>query len=146
MSTIQEAAANTVFRIANLYEQNCALKHGLPKVGGPDRIGFETAQPPENANVTTTEAIAAESTAIETPSPGGGAAAVPRSSLLRRAAPLLLASAVAAGVPAYLLWPAKQPTPPVTPPIEQPKDGDLLQWLQSQGRHLPQEGSLWQTK
>ena len=149
MSAIQTAAANTVLRIANLFEQNCALKHGLPKYGGPDRV--EDVPPSvvqtnsENVSVTKTETSTAE-TVRESPSPGEGAAAVTPSPLWRRAAPLLLASAaIGSSVPTYLLWRQQQPQPtPIVQPAEQDKDGDLLQWLQSQGKHLP-EGT-WQTK
>lgn len=151
MSAIQTAAANTVLRIANLFEQNCALKHGLPKVGGPDRV--EDQAPAvmqtnsENVSVTRTETTTAD-TVTDSPSPGEGAAAVTSSSLWRRAAPLLLTTFAAVGIPTYLLLTKQQPAAaPSTVPIIQPaenKDGDLLQWLQSQGKHLP-EGT-WQTK
>jgi len=150
VSAIQTAAANTVLRIANLFEQNCALKHGLPKSGGPDRI--EDAQPSvrqtnaENVSVTRTETTTAD-TVKESPSPGEGAAAVTSSSLWRRAAPLLLTAGAAAGIPTFLLWTKQQPAIPPTPAVQttqETKDGDLLQWLQSQGKHLP-EGT-WQTK
>lgn len=149
MSTIQQAAANQVLRIANLYEQNCALKHGLPKVGGPDHVDFTadetSAMERSTVAATTTETTAAIS-AQETPSPGGGAVAESGSSLLRRAAPFLVTAAVGSGVP-LAVWQYMKPadaTPPIVQPAS-PKDGDLLQYLQSNGYHLP-GGSQWQTK
>lgn len=142
MSAVQEAAANTVLRIANLFEQNCALKHGLPKVGGPDRID---AEPPAPQPINITNNIPAAPAAINPPSPGGGVAQQAEStSLLRRAAPYLLTGLLAGGVPtAAIAYLNKQPAA-VTIPTEQDKDGSLLQLLQDRGLHLP-EGT-WPTK
>ncbi len=145
MSAVSEAAANTVLRIANLFEQNCALKHGLPKVGGPDRIDkMESPQPPPVAPpaVNITNNIPAPPPAMESPSPSGSGVAG-QSSLWRRAAPFLItaaAGAAGAGVPLGVwsyLRSDSQPT------LQQ--DGDLLQELQRRGHHLP-EGTPWQTK
>ena len=147
MSAIQTAAANTVLRIANLFEQNAALKHGLPKVGGPDRIGEEPVSTTEKATISRIETTT-ESTVKETPSPGGGATASSQSSLLRRVAPFFLTGA-AAGIPSLLLLnkpvtPATTTPPPAVAPAEESKDGSLLQYLEDKGYHLP-GGTEWPT-
>lgn len=152
MTAIQQAAANTVLRIANLFEQNCALKHGLPKVGGPDRVGANIENNSEKVSVSRIETTT--DTVTDSPSPGEGAAAVSPnepSSLWRRAAPFLLTGA-AAGLPS--LWFARQAAttpqaipspPPAAATVESVQDGSLLQFLQDRGYHLP-GGEPWQTK
>lgn len=151
MSTIQTAAANIVFGIADQFRQKCSLVHGLPKVPILERIDDQPQATPENVTNSRSDTTTA-TTVSESPSPGdGGAVAVTSggsSPLWRRAAPLLITAGAAAGIPTYLLWNKQQAAAPQPTPIVQPtqetKDGDLLQWLQSQGKHLP-EGT-WQTK
>lgn len=140
MSAVQKAAANTALRIANLFVQNCALKHGLPKPDGPDLIGDEEPAPTPQPIIVNNN-IPAATAATSSPSPGT-AAAPAGSSLLRKAAPFLL-SAAGAGLPVggYALWQAMHPAPtvqPAEPSVITPSDGDLLQELQRQGRHLPE--------
>lgn len=146
MSTIQTAAANAMFGIVDQFRQNCSLKHGLPKMPVLERVGDEPMSTSEDVTISRTETT--ETTVKESPSPGDGAAAVAQGSPWVRAAPLLLTAAVAGGIPSYLLWnkqtPATAQPAPVVQPTQETKDGDLLQWLQSQGKHLP-EGT-WQTK
>lgn len=150
MSAVREAAANTVFRIANLFEQNCALKHGLPKVGGPDRIDaapIEKPQPVPPINITNNipaATAAAAPAADKSPSPGEGAAAVSQPSWLRRAAPFILTAAAGAGIPLVAGLATDNTPPPVVAPTEPTTDGSLLQHLEDQGYHLP-GGAPWQT-
>ena len=143
-ASVQEAVANEALELSWLFRQNAALKNGLP-----DCKKNTVTLPEQNANesisVTRTESTTAVEAANKSPSPGEGAAAEPKSSLLRRAAPLLLGTAIGAVPTTLLLWPKTQPPPAPTPQVEPVKDGDLLQWLQSQGRHLP-GGEQWQTK
>lgn len=154
MSAVKQAAANTVLRIANLFEQNCALKHGLPKVGGPDRVGADE-QPTPPAVVNITNEIPAATAANESPSPLGATEAVAAAgSLAGRAAPWLVAAALGGGgLAGYginaLLRDDPSPkvvaTPPIvapTAPPAAPLDGSLLQWLEDQGHHLP-GGESW---
>lgn len=154
MSAVKQAAANTVLRIANLFEQNCALKHGLPKVGGPDRIDAEEDEPKQSDPLADIAMVAvgklgnsspAATPATSSPSPGGGVAQQSESSLLGRAAPYLLAALGLAGAGGlgYVLAPSNETTI-IEQTTPQATDGSLLQTLQDRGLHLP-EGP-WQTK
>ena len=146
MSAVQQAAANTVLRIANLFEQNCAIKHGLPKVGGPDRIDADPATPPAPTPIHITNNIPA-APAANSPSPSGatGTSAV-KDSFLRRAAPWLLSAVgvTGAGALGYALHPAAVNPPAASVATPQTADGSLLQALEDRGLHLP-EGQ-WPTK
>lgn len=158
MSAVQQAAVNTVLRIANLFEQNCALKHGLPKVGGPDRIDTAGEVQPTPADPVAELALAAigklagpqVSPVSSSPSPGAGAAQQPDGQpfTLWRAAPYILAALgiAGAGVAGYSLAPTHETViEQVTQPqVTQPNDGSLLQTLQDRGLHLPD--GQWQTK
>lgn len=152
MSAVQEAAANTVFRIANLFEQNCALKHGLPKVGGPDRISDVKPEPPPEPQVSQDLAalliskLPAATAANNSPSPSGAVAAADAGhSLLRRAAPFLIGGALASAGPMGWILNSYLNQPEITQPAETGvKDGSLLQYLEDGGYHLP--GGGWQTK
>ena len=166
---LKNAAANTALRIANMFEQNCAFKHGLPKVGGPDRIGdmTETEQAAiadENlraqmARDLALAQLAAENSKktnvekVENPTPGATAAAPVGNGLLRAVAPYILAGVVGGAPVAAYQWfsgtSKPHPTQPVAaPPVVQPvmpgppsKTGSLLQYLQDNGYHL--ENGKW---
>lgn len=145
-AAIKEAAANTVFRIAHLYEQNCALKHGLPDVGGPEKISGLKDDPPAKqeppiVNVTVPAAPAASNS----PSPGATVAAdTDKRSLVKTVAPWLLGAAIGTAGPLAYAW-MSGGSDAVKDEAARQKQS-LLDALQNQGFHLdPERGAEWQT-
>lgn len=133
---VQVAVVNEALKLSDMFRQNAAMRHGIPRVNGPERINRleESQTAPAQPAVTPTHTEAAD-----TPSPSGAvAAADTRSrSLLSRAAPFLVGGALASAVPAgWMLGDYFHADDP--PDVVQPADGDLLQWLQRNGRHLPE--------
>lgn len=140
-AAIKEAATNTVLRIAHLFEQNCALKHGLPKVDGPERVsGLKDVPPPkqEPPIVNITNEVPAAPAAPNSPSPGATVAAdTDKHSLARTVAPWLLSAAVGAGLPTGYWWFSKDEETSLETPSE--RDGSLLQWLEDNFQHRPEQ-------
>jgi uncharacterized protein HemX len=143
---LKTAVVNEALDLSHMFKQNCALKHGLPEIHS-NRISKLTDDPPakqEPPIVNITNNIPAAPAATNTPSPGAGAADAVKQTLLGKAAPFLLSAAIgSAAVPAYWWLTQDEKAPVVQDATEpQPRDGDLLQFLQSQGMHLP-EGQPW---
>lgn len=144
---IKQAAVNMAMRIADLFVQNCALKHGVPNPGVSPTIDFpeEVPTPP----VVNNEINVPPPTVINnSTSPEVGATVAPSagSSLAGKVAPYLLTLASAgfgASIPVGLYSYLNQEEPSVEMPLL-PNDGSLLQYLQDQGQHLP-EGQ-WPTQ
>lgn len=125
-----------------MFRQNSAMQRGLPNCN-PARTVASVEPPRQDPPVVNiTNQIPAAPAA---PSSSPGTVAVETtSSLARTAAPYVLTALGAGGLAAgasYFL--RDNPAPPV--PVVQPagNDGSLLQYLQDQGKHLP-EGA-WPT-
>ncbi len=137
---LQTAVANEALELSQMFRQNAALKHGLPDCRQAERItDIGDNPPPAPPVVNITNQIPAAPAATNSPSPGLGAAQAQGSSLLSRAAPFLLTTAgllggggIGLGINSLMHKPATTAEQPAA------KDGDLLQWLQTQGRHLPE--------
>lgn len=122
MTPIQQAAVAETLKLAGMFRQNAALKHGVPGAWGVTELSE-----------------AHEATAVNDSSgqPSPGVAQPPVFAGLSRSA---LAGWVLAtsgltgigGVTGYLL---NRPTTV----IEQPASGSLLQWLEDTGQHVPPE-------
>ncbi len=126
-ATLQTEIANEALALSHQFRENLALKHGLPKPNGPQRVSLD--QP-----------YTAAPAASGSPSPGATVPATAKvdKSLVSRVAPWLLTAAI--GGPLGAL--AYSALTKDTPVVEQPKDGSLLQYLEDQGFHLP-EGDTW---
>lgn len=142
---LQTAVANEALELAYQFRQNAALKHGLPDCRRYALQGKPETTPPERKETNAADATATEAAGRATPSPGGGVATQPAQSLWRRAAPFLLTAATGSAVPLAAYWALEKEPPPITQPAPAaPTDGSLLQYLQDQGKHLPE--GVWQTK
>jgi hypothetical protein len=143
-AAVKEAAVNEALELSYLFRQNAALRHGVPKCSGPQRVGGLKDDEPKTPVVNITNKIPAASAANESSSPGGGAADTVKRSLLRTAAPFLLSAVVGSGVGPAAWWLLKKDEPPPVVQPAEPDSGSLLQYLQDQMLHVP-EGEQWQT-
>jgi len=147
---LQTALVNEVLDLSSLFKQNCALKHGLPKVGDNRISGLspDPPPPPQNINITNQipvpevkidNQIVAASAASNSPSPGATVAAdTGKQSLVRTVAPWLLSALGASGLTAAGLWAYFSGLPESPVIAEQMKDGSLFDWLETEGYHLPE--------
>jgi hypothetical protein len=143
MPAIKKAAVDMTMRVADLFAQNCAFKHGLVDRGGPLSIDLpeEKVEPPI---VNNTIEVPPPTVIHSSTSPEVGASFT-KSSLASKLAPFIIglaAGGVGTGITSVFL-PKQEVPPPVTLPIEA-KEGSLLQYLQDRGQHLP-EGQ-WPTQ
>jgi hypothetical protein len=145
---LQTALVNEVMDLSNLFKQNCALKHGLPKPGDNRVSSAAVDQPPKQDPPVfqiLNQIPAATTANTATPSPGATAAADPsKLSLAKTVAPWLLSAAVGgAAIPAYQ-WLTQDTAVPL--PESPQQNQSLLDALQNQGFHLdPERGAQWQT-
>lgn len=143
---LQTALVNEVMDLSNLFKQNCALKHGLPKPGD-NRVSNLTIDPPpkpEPIKVDITNHIPAAPAAPNSPSPGAESARDAKSSIWRRAAPFLTSFAIGAAGPLAYAWYTGGADAVQTEAAKQKQS--LLDALQNQGFHLdPERGAEWQT-
>ena len=140
MSTeLKTALVNEALEISNLFNQNCALKHG-PTQPTKQKINSLPEEPkPEPPQVHITNNIPAAPAATNTSSPAGvGAADTVKQSLLKTAAPYLLSAAIGSGVAAPVMWWLNQDSEQVateTPTLQ--SQASLLQYLEDNMQHLP---------
>lgn len=137
MPAIKKAAIDMTMRVADLFAQNCAFKHGLVDRGGPLSIDLpdEKIAPPI---VNNTIEVPPPTIINSTTSPEVGANST-KPSLASKLAPLIIglaAGGAGVGITSIFLPPEEAP-PPVTLPVEV-KEGSLLQYLQDRGQHLPE--------
>ena len=135
---LQEALANEVLEHSHMFRQNAALNRGLPSCSPAQTVSLPDEKPappaPPIVHVYTPEASTATATSLQGAT---GAAPTASRSLLKAAAPWLLTAAGAGGLAAGANYFMKdKPPAPVVQPAD--KDGDLLQYLQSRGAHLPE--------
>jgi hypothetical protein len=139
---VQKAAINEALELSYLFRQNAALHNGLPDCKRNTVNNLDEPKPVEPPVVNITNQIPSATAASDPPSSGSTVADTVKSSLLRRAAPWLLGGAATIGGSALSAWWANRDKPAA---VEQVNDGSLLQWLQDNGKHLP-EGEQWPTK
>jgi len=150
---LQTAVINEGLELSYLFRQNAALKNGVPKCTGPQRVDAtdDPATPPPSTTTSTTDATTTSTTAVnsattDSPSPVSGQAADTGKSFARTAAPYLIAAATAAAGAGGTYWWMK-PAVQVAAPIVQKANGDIYQYLQSKGFHLPpDQQKQWQTQ
>lgn len=139
-AAVQTAAINEALELSHMFRENSALRHGLPRCPAAQRIDELTDEPqpdPKPPVINITNNIPAANAASSS-SLGTDAAVTTGRSLARAAAPYLLTALGAGGLAAganYFL--ADEPTPPPVVQAAAPQ-GDLLQYLETEGYHLPE--------
>ena len=137
-AAVQTAAINEALELSHMFRENAALRHGLPRCPAAQRIDQldeETPKKPEPPVVNITNNIPAAPAAPH--SSLGAAAAVTTGSLARAAAPYLLTALGAGGLAAGASYYLNDTPTPAVEPVEQPPTGDLFEYLQQRGDHLP---------
>jgi hypothetical protein len=152
MSAVERKAWMTeALKMAYWWRANATTRQAVPVNPLPTVLedmppdtstSISTSETELTTATTTTDPNTAAPAATKSSSPGGGAAQQPGSSLAGRVAPYLITGLLAGGIPAGVYaW--LHNAAPATVGLPTPKDGDLLQYLQSKGDHLPQK---WPTK
>lgn len=135
---LQQAIVQTALNTCQLFQDNVALKHGLPKQGP---IAVDPPGPPEPIVVRVDSPAAAPSPALAPVA----AVAPAAGSLLKKILPIVAATAIggtglgwlgAAGVSQFF---ENRQAAPTT--IIQGGESGLLEHLQEKGYHLPPKGS-----
>ena len=134
---VKTALVNEALEISNMFDQNCALKHGLPDKPSKKQVSELPDDPaPQPPPINITNNIPAAPTAPTSSSPGVGAADGVKRSLIAKAAPYLLTAAVSGGIPTAAYWLLNGGQEPAAPTRTE-GDSLLLEWLQENGEHLP---------
>jgi hypothetical protein len=146
MNAILDAVTNSLqerLRISRLFRQNFCRKHGLtyPDAEEPVNVNINVkTEPPPAAPKPTTAETRPEPKPVESKpvEPKPETKAEP---WWKRYAVPLAAAAVLGGTGLGTIGgvlATRKPDPPaVVKPVERPKDGSLLQYLQDEGYHVP---------